>query len=84
MYKITVNDKYHFETTWQDDEVIVNGQPQRVDIANVNSLFYNIIKDSVSNRVEVISFDRLAKSAEIKVNNNVRFVAGEDGTKLRK
>ncbi|RFZ82978.1 acetyl-CoA carboxylase biotin carboxyl carrier protein subunit [Mucilaginibacter terrenus] len=82
MYKITVNDEYHFETSSQNGELLVNGKTHQADIACINNSLYNVIKNNVSTQVEVISFDKATKVAEVRVNNSIYNLTVKDNYDL--
>jgi biotin carboxyl carrier protein len=78
MHKINVNNKYSFEIDRQGANVVVNDNTVNADIKQLNELLYHVIKDNGSYNAEVVSFDREAKTAEIKVNNTVYKVSAKD------
>jgi biotin carboxyl carrier protein len=78
MHKINVNDKYSFEIDRRGENVAVNDNTVNVDIKQLNDLLYHVIKDNGSYNAEVVSFDREAKTAEIKVNNTVYKISAKD------
>jgi biotin carboxyl carrier protein len=78
MYKIKVNNKYDFEIDRTAKELLVDAKTVDADIKQINDLLYHIINNNGSYNAEVVSFNREAKTAEIKVNNNVYTVAAKD------
>jgi biotin carboxyl carrier protein len=78
MYNIKVNDKYNFEVNRKGDTLLVNDSTINADIKQLNQLLYHIINENGSYNAEVVSFDREAKTAEIKVNNNIYTIAAKD------
>lgn len=78
MYKIKVNTKHDFEVDRKADSLTVNGETINADIKQLNDLLYHVINENGSYNAEVVSFDREAKTAEIKVNNNTYTVAAKD------
>jgi biotin carboxyl carrier protein len=78
MYKIKVNNRHDFEVDRQADGLLVNNVVVNADIATLNPTLYHIISNQSSYNAEVVSFDRVAKTAEIKVNNNVYTVSAKD------
>lgn len=78
MYKIKVNNRHDFEVDRQADGLLVNNVAVNADIATLNPTLYHIISNQASYNAEVVSFDRAAKTAEIKVNNNVYTVSAKD------
>ncbi|TSD64575.1 acetyl-CoA carboxylase biotin carboxyl carrier protein subunit [Inquilinus sp. KBS0705] len=78
MYKIKVNSTYDFEVDRAAAALVVNTDIIDADIKQLNKLLYHIINNNASYTAEVISFDKEAKTAEIKVNNNIYTVAAKD------
>lgn len=78
MYKIKVNNKHDFEVDRKGDTLTVNDSAIDADIKQINDLLYHIINENGSYNAEVVSFDREAKTAEIKVNNNIYTLAAKD------
>ncbi|TFF33660.1 acetyl-CoA carboxylase biotin carboxyl carrier protein subunit [Mucilaginibacter psychrotolerans] len=78
MYKIKVNNRHDFEIDKQADGLLVNNVTVNADIATLNPTLYHIINNHASYNAEVVSFDRAAKTAEIKVNNNTYIVSAKD------
>lgn len=78
MYSIKVNDKYNFEVDRKGDTLLVNDSTINADIKQLNDLLYHVINENGSYNAEVVSFDREAKIAEIKVNNNIYTIAAKD------
>lgn len=78
MYNIKVNDKYNFEVDRKGDTLLVNDSAINADIKQLNDLLYHVINENGSYNAEVVSFDREAKTAEIKVNNNIYTIAAKD------
>lgn len=78
MYNIKVNDKHNFEVDRKGDTLLVNDSTINADIKQLNDLLYHIINENGSYNAEVVSFDREAKTAEIKVNNNIYTIAAKD------
>ncbi|MFA6248862.1 MAG: acetyl-CoA carboxylase biotin carboxyl carrier protein subunit [Mucilaginibacter sp.] len=78
MYNIKVNNKHDFEVDRKGDSLLVNDNTINADIKQLNDLLYHIINDNGSYNAEVVSFNREAKTAEIKVNNNIYTIAAKD------
>lgn len=78
MYNIKVNNKYNFEVARKGDTLLVNDSAINADIKQLNDLLYHVINENGSYNAEVVSFDREAKTAEIKVNNNIYTIAAKD------
>ncbi|MBD1385158.1 acetyl-CoA carboxylase biotin carboxyl carrier protein subunit [Mucilaginibacter rigui] len=78
MYNIKVNNKHDFEVDRKGDSLLVNDNTINADIKQLNDLLYHIINDNGSYNAEVVSFNREAKTAEIKVNNNIYTITAKD------
>ncbi|HEY4322372.1 MAG TPA: acetyl-CoA carboxylase biotin carboxyl carrier protein subunit [Mucilaginibacter sp.] len=78
MYHIKVNEKYNYDFEKNGEGPLVNGEKINADTRKINESTWHIINNLQSHSVEVISFDRLQKTAEIKVNNNVYTVTAKD------
>ncbi|MDB5128096.1 acetyl-CoA carboxylase biotin carboxyl carrier protein subunit [Mucilaginibacter sp.] len=78
MHKIKVNNKHDFEVDRKGDTLLVNNNTINADIKQLNDLLYHIINENGSYNAEVVSFDREAKTAEIKVNNNIYTLTAKD------
>jgi biotin carboxyl carrier protein len=78
MYNIKVNNKHNFEVDRKGDTLLVNDNAINADIKQLNQLLYHIINENGSYNAEVVSFDREAKTAEIKVNNNIYTITAKD------
>ncbi|MCQ6960501.1 acetyl-CoA carboxylase biotin carboxyl carrier protein subunit [Mucilaginibacter aquariorum] len=78
MYKIKVNNKHDFEVDRKGDTLLVNNKTIDADIKQLNDLLYHVINENSSYNAEVVSFDREAKTAEIKVNNNIYTLTAKD------
>jgi biotin carboxyl carrier protein len=78
MHQLNVNGKYKFETDKTGEGLKVDGKAISADIARINSAQWHVINNLASYNVEVISFSRSEKTAEIKVGNNVYFVNAKD------
>lgn len=71
MYQIAVNNKFNFEVVADQNEVHVNGKPITIDQSQLDVLHAHIIYENRSYRIEVISLDKLEKTAIIKVNGRI-------------
>jgi biotin carboxyl carrier protein len=78
MHKIKVNNKHDFEVDRKGDALLVNNKTINADIKQMNDLLYHVINENGSYNAEVVSFDREAKTAEIKVNNNIYTLTAKD------
>jgi biotin carboxyl carrier protein len=78
MYKIKVNDKQEFEIDRQNNDLLVNDNHIDADIRQLNDVLYHVINNKGSYNVEVVSFNRESKTADIKINNNIYNVTAKD------
>jgi biotin carboxyl carrier protein len=78
MLQVKVNDKYNFEVDKQGDKLVINEETISPDVKQLGATTYHIINDLQSYNVEVVSFDRAEKKAEIKVNNNIYSISAKD------
>ncbi|OOQ57691.1 acetyl-CoA carboxylase biotin carboxyl carrier protein subunit [Mucilaginibacter pedocola] len=78
MHKIKVNDKFDFEAERQGDALLVNNSFVTPDIKELRPGLYHIVNGTASYNAEVISFDKEAKAAVVKVNNTVYTLSGKD------
>ena len=78
MHKIKVNDAFNYNIEQKDDKLIINEQKTDADIKQLGSSVYHIINDLKSYNAEVVSFDKVTKTAEIKVNGTVYTVTAKD------
>ena len=78
MYKLKVNDHIDYKIEKSNDELLVNEEKIEADIQQVNPSTYHIINNLKSYNTEVISFDKDAKTAQIKVNGTIYTIAAKD------
>ena len=78
MYKLKINDKADYKVEKSSDKLLINGNEINADIRQLNEVSYHIINDLKSYNVEVASFDKAAKTAQIKVNGNLYTVTAQD------
>jgi biotin carboxyl carrier protein len=78
MYKLKVNSKFDYAIDKAGDGVLVNGNRINADIKQLSPSTWHIIEQLKSYNVEVVEFDRLTKTAEIRVNNNIYSIAAKD------
>lgn len=78
MYQVKVNDKHNFEAKRDNGKLMVNGNAADADVQQLSALSYYIIHNLASYNAEVISLDKAAKTAEIKVNGNIYHVSAKD------
>ncbi|PTT03956.1 acetyl-CoA carboxylase biotin carboxyl carrier protein subunit [Pedobacter sp. HMWF019] len=78
MYKVKVNDQYSFEIEAEQEGLKVNGEVLNIDRAVLTGGHTHVIYKDRSYRVEMVSEDREAKQAELKVNGRIYLVKIED------
>jgi biotin carboxyl carrier protein len=78
MLQLKVNNRRDFKVEKGNDKLLINGEKITADIQQLSLSAYHIINNLRSYNAEVISFDREAKTAEIKVNGNIYTVAAKD------
>jgi biotin carboxyl carrier protein len=78
MLQLKVNNRRDFKIEKGNNKLLINGEKIVADIQQLKPSVYHIINDLRSYNVEVISFDREAKTADIKVNGNIYTVAAKD------
>lgn len=78
MYKVKVNDKYDYSIDKTSDGVTINDQVSAADIKQLTPTAWHIIDQLRSYNVEIVSFDKVLKIAEIRVNNNIYTVTAKD------
>jgi len=78
MYQVKVNDQHNFELSRDKQTLTVNGEPTQADVRQLSPLSYHVLHNLASYNAEVVSFDKVAKTAEIKVNGNLYTVLAKD------
>lgn len=78
MYKLNVNDKYHYAIDAKGGELLVNDSAVQADIKQLSPNTWHIIEQLKSYNVTLISFDKVAKTAEIRVNDNIYTITAKD------
>jgi biotin carboxyl carrier protein len=78
MYQLKVNGRFDYKVEIGRDKLLINDEQIEADIQQLSASTYHIINKLQSYNAEVVSFDREAKTAEIKVNGNVYIVAAKD------
>lgn len=77
MYKAIINGQPR-EVEIKEEEILINGVPQQLDLSILNSNTFHIIKNSKSYTAEIIAVDKKEKTVEVKVNNKVISVTVKD------
>jgi biotin carboxyl carrier protein len=78
MYHVKVNDKYNYEFDQNGEGQLINGKNNSADIIKLSESTWHIINNLSSYNVEVVSFNKSEKTAEIKVSNNIYTVKAKD------
>ncbi len=78
MYQLKANDSFNYKIEKKADKVLINGEEANADIQQLNAVSYHIIYNLQSYNVEVVSFDKEAKTAEIKVNGTIYALSAKD------
>ena len=78
MYNIKVNNTTDYKVEDKGDKLLIDGKETNADVRQLGPNAYHIINNLRSYNAEVVSFDREAKTAEIKVNGNIYTVAAKD------
>jgi len=78
MHTIKVNGKTAYNVERKKDKLLINEKETNADIRELGGSMYHIINDLKSYNAEVVSFDREAKTAAIKVNGNIYSVTAKD------
>ncbi len=78
MYNIKVNNKYDYKVENKGDKLFINDEKTDADIQPHGLSAYHIIHNMGSYNAEVVSFDKEAKTAEIKVNGTIYTVTAKD------
>ncbi|MFZ5971208.1 MAG: acetyl-CoA carboxylase biotin carboxyl carrier protein subunit [Bacteroidota bacterium] len=77
MQKAIVNGK-SFEITQQEEELVVNGQPLKWDVARINDNYFHIIYENKSYRAELIKTEAATKTFTYKINGRIYSVELKD------
>lgn len=78
MYQLKVNDKYECTVDSNGEEVRINNSKVEADIKQINPSAWHVIEQLRSYNVEVVSFDKTTKTAQIRVNNNIYDITAKD------
>jgi biotin carboxyl carrier protein len=78
MYQLNINGKYAFEVDKTGEGLKINGEAINADIKQISASQWHIINNLKSYNVEVISFNLVEKTAEIKVSNNIYTIIAKD------
>lgn len=78
MLQVKVNEKHSFDIDKSGKGLVINGIWITADVQQLNASAYHVINNLQSYNVEIVSFDAVTKTAEIKVNNNIYNVTAKD------
>jgi biotin carboxyl carrier protein len=78
MYKLKINGQAEYKVEKNGGKLLINDKQIDVDIQQLNDSSYHIINNLKSYSTEVVSFDKEAKMARIKVNGNIYTIAAQD------
>jgi len=78
MYKVKVNNKYNFNISAENKEIIVNNEPVKLDSLSLNGTSTHVIYQNRSYTIEVAGYDKTEKTASIKVNGTIYALSIED------
>jgi biotin carboxyl carrier protein len=78
MYKLKVNNKYDFDIDNKGEELLMNDTKIQADIRQLSQNTWHIIEQLKSYNVTLISFDKVAKTAQIRVNDNIYTITAKD------
>ncbi|MCZ4224275.1 biotin/lipoyl-containing protein [Pedobacter rhodius] len=78
MYKVKVNDKFHYNVDTKGAEVLLNSEPLHIDVSDLGNNLSNIIYNNKSFNTEVVELNKAEKFCIIKVNGNTYKVDVED------
>ncbi|MDR6945340.1 acetyl-CoA carboxylase biotin carboxyl carrier protein subunit [Mucilaginibacter pocheonensis] len=79
MYKLNVNGLHDFEINRTEQGLFIDDKKTEADVKYISGGIYHVIgNDFSSYSVEIVSFNRALKTAEIKVNNTIYAVSAKD------
>ncbi|WP_316832320.1 acetyl-CoA carboxylase biotin carboxyl carrier protein subunit [Pedobacter aquatilis] len=78
MYKVKVNDKFHFEVDNKDSGILLNNKQLDVDLRDLEGNITSVIFENKSFNTELVELNRAEKTCTIKVNGNIYKVDIED------
>lgn len=78
MYQLKVNDKFDYAIDKTGEELVINDNKVKADIKQLSPLTWHVIEQLQSYNVEVVSFDKTSKAAQIRVNNNIYSITAKD------
>ncbi len=78
MYQVKVNAQYDYKIEKVGGELLINNNKITADIKQLSPAVWHIIDRLQSYNVEIINFDRVLKTAEVRVNNNLYILTAKD------
>ncbi|RCH54609.1 acetyl-CoA carboxylase biotin carboxyl carrier protein subunit [Mucilaginibacter hurinus] len=78
MYQVKINNTTDLTVEKVNDDLLVNGNVINADIKRLNESTYHVINNNQSYTIEVVSFDKSAKTAQIKINGNTYNFSAKD------
>jgi biotin carboxyl carrier protein len=78
MYELKVNDQFDYKVDKAGEELLINNNKIQADIKQLSPSTWHIIEQLRSYNVEVINFDKIAKTAQIRVNSNIYSITAKD------
>lgn len=78
MYNVKVNDHYNFSISAENATIIVNDEVVVLDRKALNDKSAHIIYQNKSYTVEIVSFDKIEKTASVKINGSIYKVSVKD------
>ncbi|GAA4097786.1 acetyl-CoA carboxylase biotin carboxyl carrier protein subunit [Mucilaginibacter panaciglaebae] len=78
MYQFNINNKYSFAINSAGDNLLVNDNRVQADIKQLSPATWHVIAQHKSYNVTLISLDKVAKTAQIRVNDNIYDITAKD------
>ncbi|WP_316735409.1 biotin/lipoyl-containing protein [Pedobacter aquatilis] len=78
MYKVKVNDNFHFELEESSNDFYLNGSKLNVDLSVISNNATNIIYNDKSFNTEVVAINKAEKTCVVRVNGNNYSIKVED------
>ena len=82
MLEITVNEQQTFNIEVLNDKILLNGKAFEWDMSEIRPGTFHILKDHHSYTAEVLKFDMVAKTLQLKINNHIFSIAVADESDL--
>jgi biotin carboxyl carrier protein len=78
MHQVKVNGKFDYSMEQNGSGLLINNHKITADIKQLSPSLWHVIDQMRSYNVEVISFDKALKTAEIRINNNIYTLTAKD------